>query len=68
MRDLITGFEKNEEAYHRILFEPDEYEVVLAREAAAERSPGILARYRVAADRSPDLQEERTEPRPTGTR
>ena len=55
MRDLIAAIESHEGPYHRLVFEPDGYEVVVTREAAAKAGPGILARYGVTADRSPDL-------------
>jgi S1-C subfamily serine protease len=57
MRELIESFESHEGPYHRIVVEPDNYEVVLPRAETAERNPAILSRYGVPADRSPDLRK-----------
>jgi S1-C subfamily serine protease len=56
MRDLVAAFESRDVAHHRIVFEPDDYEVVLSHATAVARAAEVLSRYGVPADRSPDLR------------
>jgi len=65
MRELIESFESHDGPYHRIIVEPDGFEVVLPHAETAERSPEILSRYGVATDRSPDLVKK-TAPKKKG--
>jgi hypothetical protein len=46
----------------RILLEDTECEIVLRHEEVDRRSQEILDRYRIPADRSPDLMEMKTSP------
>jgi S1-C subfamily serine protease len=55
MRELIESFESHDGPCHRIIVEPDGFEVVLPRAETAELSPEILSRYGSPIDRSPDL-------------
>jgi len=50
---------------HRILLEDSECEIVLRHEDVDRRSQEILARYRIPADRSPDLMAMKPSPRST---
>jgi len=47
---------------HRILLEDRECEIVLRHEDVDRRSQEILARYRIPADRSPDLLALKSSP------
>lgn len=54
MHDLIDAFESHSGPYHQILTEAD-YEIILSVDLAQKRHQRILNRYRIPADRSPDL-------------
>jgi hypothetical protein len=47
---------------HRIMLEDSECEIVLRHEDVDRRSQEILARYRIPADRSPDLIAMKSSP------
>jgi S1-C subfamily serine protease len=54
--DLIAAIEGHDGPVHRILVEDSAAEIVLNAEELKRRGPQILERYRVPADRSPDLR------------
>ncbi|MEM8885775.1 MAG: trypsin-like peptidase domain-containing protein [Planctomycetota bacterium] len=58
LSDVVDAFDANTEKYHTIQFERRASRVVLDREQTAQRSPEILRRYRVPADRSADLAKK----------
>jgi S1-C subfamily serine protease len=57
MRDLVDAFEKHGGDYHRILMEFHNAEIVLSKKDLQRKSQSILKKYKVAADRSADLQK-----------
>jgi hypothetical protein len=57
MRDLVDAFEKHDGDYHRILTEFHDAELVLSKKDLKRKSQNILQKYKVTADRSPDLQK-----------
>ena len=57
MRDLVDAFEKHDGDYHRILMEFHDFEIVLSKKGLKRESRSILQKYKVNADRSPDLQK-----------
>ncbi len=57
MRDLVDAFEKHDGAYHRILMEFHDAEIVLSKKSLKRKSQIILQKYKLIADRSPDLQK-----------
>ena len=60
MHDLVDAFEKHGGGYHRILMEYHDAEIVLSKKDLKRKSQNILQKYKVAADRSPDLQKPST--------
>jgi hypothetical protein len=54
--DLVDAFEKHDGDYHRILMEFHDAEIVLSKKGLERKSRSILQKYKVIADRSPDLQ------------
>jgi len=58
LQDLVDAVEANTGTYHVFL---DEWgrQIVLDRVKTEERSPGILERYMVSSDRSPDLKSSK---------
>jgi S1-C subfamily serine protease len=57
MRDLVDAFEKHDGNYHRILMEFHNAELVLSIKGLKRKSQNILQKYKVTADRSPDLKK-----------
>jgi S1-C subfamily serine protease len=57
MRDLVDAFEKHDGNYHRILMEFHDAEIVLSKKGLKRKSQNILQKYKVIADRSPDLKK-----------
>jgi hypothetical protein len=55
MQDLVKAFETNGDPYHTILFEDHNAEIVLATEKLDQTTGLILKKYKIIADRSPDL-------------
>jgi S1-C subfamily serine protease len=55
MRDLAAAFDDNGRAYHRIVLQPDDKEIILSRKVLGDRQQAILDEYQIPADRSPDL-------------
>ena len=54
MKDLFSAFKDHEGSYHVIVDEQG-HRIVLERSKVAEYGPGILQKYKIAADRSEDL-------------
>jgi S1-C subfamily serine protease len=54
IRDLVEAIETHQGEYHTILDE-DGFQITLSTENARQAAQGILARYRIPADRSTDL-------------
>ncbi len=55
MMDLVRAFEEHKGRYHTVLDERG-YQIVLDRGKVAQRSQGILQKYKIASDRSRDLE------------
>jgi hypothetical protein len=55
LRELVGLLDAPAEGSHRILLEESDFEIVLRPEQVERRNAAILDRYRVPADRSPDL-------------
>jgi S1-C subfamily serine protease len=58
MHDLVEAFEDHGGEYHRILLEHHNAEMVLSKKHLKHQSLKILKKYKVMADRSPDLQTQ----------
>lgn len=56
MKDLVEAFESHNGDYHQILMEHLNGEIILSKKNLNQKSQNILQKYKVIADRSPDLQ------------
>ena len=56
MQDLVHAFTEHQGDSHRVVFETLGREIVLLKDQLAQRGAAILQKYRVPADRSPDLR------------
>ena len=55
MQDLVKAFETNGDRYHNILFEDHNAEIIIATTNLNQTTRQILKKYKIIADRSPDL-------------
>ena len=55
MQDLVKAFETNGDLYHNILFEDHNAEIIISTKNLNLTTRQILNKYKIIADRSPDL-------------
>ena len=54
IQDLVKAFEENQGRYN-VIRDENEYTIILDRQKVNQYGPGILKKYRISSDRSPDL-------------